>query len=331
MLLIIFGAGASYDSSPKFLDFRPGYDVADRPPLAKELFHEGRFSEQMARHSGCDPLFARLRRLGIQPDASASIEQELERVRDESGRYRHVALQMIELRSYLKEVIERCINGWVTHIAGANNYATLLDEVERWRSDNRESVAFVTFNYDTLLDQALSSILRVGLGNMDSYIANPRYKLFKVHGSMHWMRKVVGYLSWRDEQANVLQWTDDFLMYRDSGGYDAAYYLPAIAVPVVNKSEFECPSAHINQLQEILPKVDRVLMVGWRTMESHFLELWASVGNTDAKRMHVVAGTDGQAVVDRLASAGIVSRDTRHSEGFSRFLLDGGLNAFLYE
>lgn len=329
MLLIIFGAGASYDSSPRFLDFRSKIDAKlRRPPLAKELFDENRFSDQMGRHAECAALFAQLRRLNT--ESGPSIEQELEKIRDEGERYPHVARQMIQLRSYLKDVIEFCMNNWVDHTARVDNYATLLDEVERWRWDNQESVALVTFNYDTLLDDALSSTLNIPLHNVDSYIASPRYKLFKVHGSVLWARKVVGYISWRNEQSSVLQWTDEFRRGEGSGN-DAGYYLPAIAVPVVNKSEFECPAAHIDQLKEILPKVDGVLVVGWRATESHFLELWASLGNTNPKRIHVVAGSDGQAVVDQLASAGIVSRDTRHSEGFSRFLLDGGLRSFLYD
>ncbi|MBI4507627.1 MAG: SIR2 family protein [Chloroflexi bacterium] len=330
MLLIIFGAGASYDSSEGHLDFRPVDDAnRHRPPLANQLFDD-RFFEQMGQHAECAPLFARLRRLNT--ESGPSIEQELENIRDEGERYRHVARQMIELRSYLKDVIRVCVNVWAQHTAHIDNYATLLDRVAKWRSDNDESVAFVTFNYDTLLDQALSRGLYIELNNsVDAYIASPRYKLFKLHGSVDWVRKVVGYVSWRTEQSSVLQWIDEFRKDASSGGSDAAYYLPAIAVPVVNKSDFECPTAHIEQLKTILPDVDRVLVVGWRAMETHFLELWSSVSNITPKRIHVVAGSDGEEVVHRLASAGIASGDTGHSEGFSKFLLEERLRGFLHD
>ena len=48
---------------------------------------------------------------------------------------------------------------------------------------------------------------------------------------------------------------------------------PAIAIPVETKLGFECPSEHLECLREHLGKVTKILIVGWRATERHFLDL----------------------------------------------------------
>src|SRR5439155_25553140 len=84
MLLIIVGAGATYDS-----DWRraPGSNLAHwsgaaklvrRPPLAAHLFDEDRFGAYAARYRPSQNLMHRLRQ------AKGLVEPELEKIRDES-------------------------------------------------------------------------------------------------------------------------------------------------------------------------------------------------------------------------------------------------------
>jgi hypothetical protein len=48
---------------------------------------------------------------------------------------------------------------------------------------------------------------------------------------------------------------------------------PALAIPVESKSDFECPDEHLAALREAIPQVDKLLVIGWRAAETHFLEL----------------------------------------------------------
>ena len=63
---------------------------------------------------------------------------------------------------------------------GVTNYKTLLDQLEHYRRPD-ETVCLVTFNYDTLLEDALPT---VGLKVLEiaDYISSDRYKLIKLHG-----------------------------------------------------------------------------------------------------------------------------------------------------
>src|SRR5207247_9482051 len=48
---------------------------------------------------------------------------------------------------------------------------------------------------------------------------------------------------------------------------------PAIAIPTVSKATFECPIDHLNALQTVLPQVTKIITIGWRIKEEHFLNL----------------------------------------------------------
>ncbi len=66
----------------------------------------------------------------------------------------------------------------------------LLDEIERWRVEKNECVCFVTFDYDTMLEEAMGQVLRLGVRDMNSYHTWENYSLFKLHGSIDWGRIV---------------------------------------------------------------------------------------------------------------------------------------------
>jgi hypothetical protein len=77
-LLVIFGAGASFDSI-RSLTGRDGY--LDRAPLAQELFGV-RYDETDGVHRACEPLVAHLSSL----PATANLGMELDRLQFEEPR-----------------------------------------------------------------------------------------------------------------------------------------------------------------------------------------------------------------------------------------------------
>src|SRR5436305_6396539 len=105
-LMVVFGAGASYDSD----DQRPApVPHSDRPPLANQLFNPeyGDIQEGYRELSG---MFARIRALGKGPGtAIAQRLQELADAADDSvARHR-----LVTMRCYLRDVIIYATDRWL--------------------------------------------------------------------------------------------------------------------------------------------------------------------------------------------------------------------------
>jgi hypothetical protein len=46
---------------------------------------------------------------------------------------------------------------------------------------------------------------------------------------------------------------------------------PALSIPVENKDGFSCPPGHVTALEKLLPKVTKMITIGWRATEAEFL------------------------------------------------------------
>jgi hypothetical protein len=55
---------------------------------------------------------------------------------------------------------------------------------------------------------------------------------------------------------------------------------PALAIPVRKKQSFVCPKDHLTCLEKLLPQTTKMIIVGWRGMEDHFVNmLLQALGN----------------------------------------------------
>ena len=156
MLLVIFGAGASYDSyypSPSESPTAEYFEGA-RPPLTQELFDRG-FDYALSEFWQMRPLAAHLRRL----PKEALLEAELARLFDQRNAQPSRFRQFVALRFYLQRIIAQRTKDWLAGTAGVTNYVELLGRIDDWRLQEHQRVALVTFNYDTLLDEAYKDIL----------------------------------------------------------------------------------------------------------------------------------------------------------------------------
>jgi len=205
--------------------------------------------------------------------------------------------QLAAIKYYLQYTLWECGNGWSDQILkGVSNYTTLLDAIEhrRMKSEPRDGdtvlgsytdVLLVTFNYDTLLEVGLKDALGFEMLSIPDYIDEARpYKLIKVHGSTNWVRDVEGKIT---SVPNQVWAVADELIERVSevtitnryrilpaghafGSESRGLGFPAIAIPVENKQTFECPEEHLAALRAALPKVDKILIIGWRGFDRHF-------------------------------------------------------------
>ena len=330
--MVIFGAGASHDSfSPPFR-YREHEEL--RPPLAKELFLNRPYYALMAsKLPKCfQSIIPNLRRPSI------VVEHELENFQMQANGDDVRKSQLAATRFYLQDVIwesQRAWNDKVTH--GVTNYKTLLDDIRYWRTseEQKEPVCLVTFNYDTMLEEALPG---VKINALSDYVKSD-YKVIKLHGSVNWVHPVNTSISGSDwineviERAAELEVGDQtYLMVErgHDGKYNRQYFLPALAIPIQNKRNYECPDEHSKILPDYLPKIHKLLIIGWSATEQNFLQMLSEKlsGNPPVRVVSRRIESANQ-VVQKLKDAGIKGKFASSEGGFSEFVAQHFADEFL--
>ncbi len=337
MLMVVFGAGSSYDSFPSLPAPKK---MIYRPPIAKELFEpRDYFIQIVSRFEACQPIIPFVRH----PRTGASVEQVLEELQNEGEQRPERYRQLAAIRHYLQFIISHCDEQWSGGITkGVTNFKTLLDEIEQVRKPE-ERVCLVTFNYDTLLERNLPSI-GIRITSLDDYVSNQDYKLIKLHGSVNWGREVetpIDKFGQRDEWSITHELIDRAAELNISRRYrlvdglpvarlvkEGVVLFPAVALPVERKRDYECPDEHLDVLHRFIPEVTKLLVIGWRGTEYHFLQMLAEKLRKDLRVM-VVSGDDASEVILRLQQAGVGGHFSAFDRGFTQFILERNVIDFL--
>jgi hypothetical protein len=332
MILVIMGAGASYDS---IHSKPPSRSFDNRPPLANNLFDEQYLIKGRIQEFG--------RCAAIIPDLQntadgKSLEQKLQKYQEQADsnpeRYRERYRQLAGLRFFLQNMIFNIDQPWYDSGLHISNHLTLIDHIWGVVQDN---LCFVTFNYDRLIEFALEKHGR-RFFEIDSYISSKNLSLFKLHGSVNWKRKAV---SWPSEisvlldvieNAQGLQFGDEFAIVDNPLQLkisDRICY-PAISIPVVTKSKFECPRAHLQTLEQLLPETKLIIIVGWRGAEQHFIEILINHIHKGIPTM-VIAGNENDASITlrNLRSSGLDLPFSPSDKGFTGAILSGEIIDFV--
>jgi len=337
VLLVILGAGASYDSAPSRPITNGNYQsMVNRPPLADQLFDDrDYFGDIMNKYPQCLPVIPRLQNIS----SGSSVEKELQRLQSEATNYPDRLCQLAAIRYYLQEVLSDLPNAWLKETHSVTNYLVLVDHIKQWKQPN-ERVCIVTFNYDTLLDKALEHF-GYALGDLKSYIQKD-LQLIKIHGSVNWGRfssAPISLVGTRQEIAERMidAYAPEFIMKEfvmigesPPAVRDNRPVFPALAIPVESKLDFECPPNHVEALKSFLPAVTKVLIIGWRATEKPFLDLLS--GRVKMADLVTVVNGDksrGDAAADNLRSARLLaSRYHTFDGGFTEFFGSGAAAPF---
>ena len=114
MIMVIFGAGASYDAVPSRPATNAQYSCAflpDRMPLANELFLDlDRFTAWIRSFPQCKPIIPYLR----SPTPGVTLEQVLQTLQEEGKTDPERQRQIAAIRFYLHGVIWECEDRWHT-------------------------------------------------------------------------------------------------------------------------------------------------------------------------------------------------------------------------
>jgi hypothetical protein len=109
------------------------------------------------------------------------------------------------------------------------------------------------------------------------------------------------------------------------------FRLPALAIPTVSKSSFVCPETHLAKLRKTIPQVEKIVVVGWRAGEQHFLRELAA-GLRKPVDILVACGNlkDSNETLDRLKAVGLSGSASRAaSGGFTDLVRNHELESFL--
>lgn len=352
--MVVFGAGASYDSCPTYPP-PPANSVfvtdeqQFRPPLADELFqNRPNFAKIANEYSRMNDIVSELRHRH-----GKSVEEVLQNFRINSETFEDGLRQLAAVRYYLRDVLAQCTRGWMGVTMGESNYRSLLNKITNHRKGH-EPVLLVTFNYDLLLDSVLES-RGFQIREMSDYIyGDTHHKLFKLHGSVNWARDLgfaeAGEINRRiiierPRMFNIVSERDfPFVLYPNDEFVDVRkkkVLFPALAIPMREKDTFECPTAHRHDLAESIGGVTKIIFIGWRAGENHFLRiLSAGVPNLfdglqTLESFMVISGSQenarskGTLICEALGNIGWSAKGFVGRGGFSSFITTGECDNFL--
>jgi hypothetical protein len=319
MLMVILGAGASFDSASLL---HPSTPCVNRPPLADQLFdNRPMFRAALMKYRPLQPIMTYLgNRHG------RSVEEVLQGLSEESPRVAERARQLMAARYYIREIIHDCCKEWLKEVHGITTHKTFVDQILECES---QRVLFVTFNYDTLVEDVLSDHNLSIKGFEDYTYKSAKFTLYKLHGSIDWVRAVhLGHegIPARslliDEVARLADKRPgaEFKIHRNIAGdiVDEVFVgIPAIAIPINRKLIFECPEQHIRHLCQMLPQVTKILVIGWQGTESTFIDLLKK-HLRPIEKLRVVSAADAPKVMNHLRTTLSPILDATDCESFDR-------------
>ncbi|MGA9286407.1 MAG: hypothetical protein WBV85_13305 [Solirubrobacteraceae bacterium] len=282
MLMVIFGAGASYDSDAK----RPvnGTQRGSRLPLTEHLIDEQYrpiANEYPASISVIDYV-----QQNLADGTPTSLEIILAQYAARADNSFACRQALTAFRFYLCSLITNATVEWLRETHGLTIYLSLLNLLLEWQESSGERVQLVTFNYDTLLENAAARVIPDWRINaFDDYISRPDWSLLKLHGSVGWSRVASLGDDPRSESNSVRALAatntvnvEDLPLRAQSATSiistdNGDVLFPAIAVPLANKTTFECEDIQMERFRSTVPEIRRLLVCGWRAAEAHVIQI----------------------------------------------------------
>lgn len=356
MKLFVFGAGASYDYLGTE-DQNPY--VKDRPrpaPLVKHLFdvegldENSMVSDERRTLTDLRGVLSEEDREEYRTDGEKrGVEEFLtekweatEKLRDEDNKESKLA-SFGRVAFYL---------WWRFQVVSSayrprNAYEVLLKKLDT----KDEPFGLITFDYDTLLDQALIKIRGVNLVSLKTYREN---RLVKLHGSVNWfVRKETDespppsfaedHATWARQAANFMFRGGDFDLSRtraidpteeqlkNVGAlrkhplFRDHYFYPLVLIPLTTKL-YPRVKGHqpdlVQAARDLLKVSSDIYVIGYRGKDELFQDLIESTSRT--MQVHVVGSKEGAGkTMDHLLSLNRqLKKGAIYSDGFYSFAQD---------
>jgi hypothetical protein len=304
-VLVVLGAGASYDCWDG--DIATRYDDLERRlPLANSLFSDLPTQNSLISKYMINNIAARLRRSQKILSSRYNVEYELQKILDENTNDENIIESLFATRYYLHELIHELEKSTQHKTSGNTKYVDLINDLSDWtKTQLSNEVVIVSFNYDTLLEHAMSVVFRhewqkKKSSSPDYYFAGNKVRIYKPHGSINWGRQVLkenmphhhssyesmlGSLRTFDISEGVISIVDPYI-FKTNNSKDVT---PVIAVPYGSKTDFkDCPASMMKALENDMVDCEVVLTIGWRGADKHFVSLMEEKMH-DVRQVHCIS------------------------------------------
>ncbi len=324
--LIILGAGASFDYS-----FDPNSKTKEfNPPLANDLFSDN-FMKVISKYSGAMNLSPEII-LASRHDIESYFQEQWQKILETHNPI--LFSNLINIQFYLHHLFEEITS--MNLNKRENNYWALAKKAHEYTTSTGEHIAVVSFNYDTLFEEALTKQVKYEFDNMNNYIdfASRKILLFKPHGSYNWIRKIKGKINNSNPypEYSKIKSLNDFaerihnssisfnkinsmlsdeitVRHRSHIDFSASHpqynsqylsylYVPQLLIPFKDKDGFFMPKSHELVMGNFLTDINEILIIGWKGSEQKFLELLSKKFNNSSLKITIVNKNDGQSVMD---------------------------------
>lgn len=288
-LLVVIGAGASYDCWPEHVVIPHDYEQV-RLPLANSLFSplptQNAFLDKYNLMGLASSLRSKARTKGDKFD----IEEELANINDVAIKRKdfNTIQSLFKARFYLHGVIKTLTQKTLNYTSSHTIYVDLLTKIKEWIDESPESryVDIIVFNYDDLIEKAMSHVYNYDWSSknesspLNAYYRGKNLRIYKPHGSINWGREVLhdeSHFSYTDinqafQKFNQLDIVNSFRFINPDvfTGLDDKNYIPAIAIPFKKKANFEeCPQEMLVKMLEAIQGADKVITLGWKGADEH--------------------------------------------------------------
>lgn len=343
--LIILGAGASHDSAQLDNISREKFDkiFPYKPPLANDLFRRSLWDRYVQRWDEISDLATDLvggiGRYGGLESYLTHLLNDVAPVNEKRAK------QIVATRFYIATLFKEIS---AQYHSPANNFHAMLQAIE---DECQNNAIFVNFNYDLLLESNIQNIKNAKY--IDDYISGS-LKVIKVHGSCNWVHKPVNQINIENDHnassyvyfvvnaKQVLQngkiplcnevVTSSWDFSNRVNQAQVNYYLPAVSVPLSGKSDYLCPDNHIDQFKEALSKIDRILILGWRSNDPYIVKTLNEFEFNHKLPMYIVSGTQPSAVaISHNFEKNKFNIKACTSEGFNKFMSSSEFVDFWHE
>ncbi len=264
-LVVVLGAGASYDVIPVIHRRNTVKSSSYAPPLTRDLFNINA-EVQKDILSGYPAAQAAASNLRVEVGKKRDIEEILREMKGSPET--RIQEQMKEIPLYLQELFAQISDLYTDEPV---NYNILLNKT---LVSSISHTMFVTINYDLLLEKALRSE-HTSFNSIGDYVPkNKNWSLIKLHGSVNWGKKLLVTPNKSGTLSGLLDNIHQIDIENDLDGeivVDSTYLTrqnitnpmyPALSVPVDKEYKLNCPEEHIHHLQTFLPKCKNYLIIG---------------------------------------------------------------------
>ncbi|WP_394774463.1 hypothetical protein [Flavobacterium sp.] len=326
--MVILGAGASFDFSfdGKILE-------KDRPPLTYNLFND-EYDKILSSYPGANVLASEVLQ-------ALDVERFFQEQWEDVKKYHNPDLlnKIINTQYYLQnlfmDVSDKCKN------VKRSNYNSLMSLASKYTVSKGEPILITSFNYDTLIEQAIEAVSGYAYKKIDDYIdTNRKLILFKPHGSWNWVRyfknnatattpATKNQLFSLDLYLKKKTYSELFLEIDDKVAIDNSpsltnnsptfkRFLPQLLIPFTDKDDFVMPMNQRLLLEANLDKIQEILIIGWKGTEQVFKDLLRSkIGH---KQIKITVVNKKDDTIQKVLSSDLPNAEWSFQDTFSEYM-----------